>query len=84
MLWSMLFNKEIDVTPPLFLKNDPAVIVKPTPTTANIGKVESTMSNKSFSDPTDSKNEPTASPQLFKLMKDYREDLWPDKASTRS
>ena len=54
-------------------------VVKPVSTTANIGVLESTMLNKTFPDPTTSKNEPTASPQLLKLVKDYREDLWPDK-----
>ena len=65
-------------TIPAILNTVPAG-VKPVSITANIGLLESTMLNKTFPDPATSKNEPTASPQLLKLMRDYREDLWPEK-----
>lgn len=46
----------------------------------NIAQLDDdTFATRSFSDRTPNKNEPTASPDLLRLMGEFREDLWPEK-----
>ena len=70
-------HKDAGIVHPVLMGD--VVSGKPVPVVANIGLLESTMLNKTFPDPAINKNEPTASPQLLKLMRELREDLWPDK-----